>query len=245
MIVVVIRPWQARLIMALAFAVFLAGAYHLADQTSITSVLGPPPLSEPLFAIPGAEAMVGLAVNVDWGGDQIPTMLALFREARAHVTFFLTGRWAQENKELARLIAEEGHEIGNHGFTHTHPKQLTNQQLADHITKNQKHLEEIVGKVGKLYAPPYGEWDRRIVREAAALGYRTVLWTVDTVDWQDPPPDQILQRVLPKAQPGSIILMHPRANTILALPKLMRGLEEKGLRAVTISTMLKASESNR
>jgi peptidoglycan/xylan/chitin deacetylase (PgdA/CDA1 family) len=139
MIVVVIRPWQARLIMALAFAVFLAGAYHLADQTSITSVLGPPPLSEPLFAIPGAEAMVGLAVNVDWGGDQIPTMLALFREARAHVTFFLTGRWAQENKELARLIAEEGHEIGNHGFTHTHPKQLTNQQLADHITKNQKH----------------------------------------------------------------------------------------------------------
>lgn len=244
MIVVVIKPWQARLIMALSFALFLAGGYHLADQASIISVLGPPPLHEPLFRIPAAQGMVALAINVDWGGDQIPLMLALFRETGARVTFFLTGRWADENQDLARLLAEEGHEVGNHGFTHTHPKQLTNQQLAEHITKNQEHLAQIVGQVSRLYAPPYGEWDQRIVREAATLGYRTVLWTLDTVDWQDPSPHQILQRVLPKVQSGSIILMHPKANTVAALPELMRGLEEKGLRAVTISTMLEAYTSD-
>ena len=241
--VIFIRPWQARLIMALAFAMFLAGSYHLATPQLMTPTLGPPPKDEPLFAVPNAEGMVGLAVNVDWGSEQLPAMLAHFRQAGAKVTFFLTGRWAEQNTELARLLAEEGHEVGNHGLSHVHPKQLDERQLTEHITKNQQVLESIVGQVSKLYAPPYGEWDRRIVRVAAALGYRTVLWTLDTIDWQDPPPERILQRVLPKVQSGSIVLMHPTASTVSALPQLLRGLEEKGLRAVTLSTMLAASEA--
>ncbi|MGI6082006.1 MAG: polysaccharide deacetylase family protein [Limnochordia bacterium] len=240
--VILIRPWQARLIMALAFALFLAGGYHLAVPSPMMPALGPPPKDEPLFSVPNAEGLVGLAVNVDWGSDHLPSMLDQFRQADAKVTFFLTGRWAEQNTELARLLVEDGHEVGNHGLSHVHPKQLDERQLAEHIEKNQQVLESIVGKVSQLYAPPYGEWDRRLVRQVAALGYRTVLWTLDTIDWQDPPPERILQRVLPKVQSGHIILMHPTATTVRALPQLLRGLEEKGLRAVTLSTMLAASE---
>ena len=62
-------------------------------------------------------------------------MLAHFRQAGAKVTFFLTGRWAEQNTELARLLAEEGHEVGNHGLSHVHPKQLDERQLTEHITE--------------------------------------------------------------------------------------------------------------
>lgn len=241
MIIVVIKPWQARLIMALAFALFLAGGYRLSEHASMAPVSGRVGLGVPLFEVPGVKNMVSLAVNVDWGAEEIPAILDLFQQYGVKATFFLTGRWAKEHSELARAIAEAGHEIGNHGLTHAHPKQLGADALTEHVAENQSLLEGIVGGVSRLYAPPYGEWDRRIVRHVSGMGYHTVLWTLDTIDWQDPPPAKIVERVVPKARGGSIILMHPRPNTVAALPDLLRGLEQRGLQAVTISTMLAAS----
>jgi len=96
-------------------------------------------------------------------------------------------------------------------------------------------------KVGQLYAPPYGEWDRRVVRQAADLGFHTTLWTLDTRDWQDPDAATIVARVVPKAASGSIVLMHPKPNTVAALPAILDGLTAKGLRAVPLTEMLKAA----
>jgi peptidoglycan/xylan/chitin deacetylase (PgdA/CDA1 family) len=227
--------------MGLAFAVFLAGGYHFAEQAAVTNVSAPPILSTPLFVIPEAQGMMTLTVNVDWGSEQVTPILDIFEKHGVKATFFLTGKWAEGNQTLARSIVERGHEVGNHGRSHSHPKQLGDQALTQHIADNAALLKSIVGKVSKLYAPPYGEWDRRVVNKAAALGHYTVLWTIDTIDWQDPPAATIVERVTRKAQAGGIVLMHPKPNTVAALPTMITTLQSKGLRLVTLSEMITAA----
>lgn len=196
-----------------------------------------------VFEVPGAQGLAAFAVNVDWGEEHIPAMLDLFRDADVRVTFFVTGRWAERNPTLLRQMADAGHEIGNHGLSHAHPKQLTQTELAAHILDNQEVLNRLTGgRAARLYAPPYGEWDARIVARALELGFQTVLWTLDTIDWQEPKPETIIQRIAPKLGEGHIVLMHPRQNTLMALPALIAAANEKGLRLVPISEMLKAAE---
>lgn len=195
-----------------------------------------------VFEVPGARGMAAFAVNVDWGEEHIPALLELFRASDVRVTFFVTGRWAERHPTLLRQMAEGGHEIGNHGLSHAHPKQLTQTELAAHILDNQAVLDRLTGgRTARLYAPPYGEWDARIVGRALELGFHTVLWTLDTIDWQDPKPETIVQRIAPKLGEGYIVLMHPRQNTVSALPQLIAAAREKGLRLVPVGEMLDAA----
>ena len=91
-----------------------------------------------------------------------------------------------------------------------------------------------------LFAPPYGEQDARVVRTAAELGHWTTLWTLDTIDWQEPPPETIVERVVPRARDGAIVLMHPKPQTVAALPRIIAGLREKGYRLVPLWQMMQS-----
>lgn len=193
---------------------------------------------QPFFQGPKDRPFMSLTVNVDWGDDILPKMLEIFRENGVQVTFFITGRFAKKFPDLTRRLGEAGHEIASHGFTHAHPNQLGSAEFRDHVQKNVDLLEEISGQTPRLYAPPYGEWSERTVRLAANLGYRTILWTVDTVDWKRPPASTIVQRVVSRAGKGVIVLMHPTQPTLEALPAMIRGVKEKGLSLVTVSTLL-------
>lgn len=196
-----------------------------------------------VFHVEGVENMASFAVNVDWGEEHLPAMLDIFARNNVQVTFFLTGRWAEAHPELVRMMVDAGHEIANHGLTHAHPKQLTNAQLGEHILANQELLDRLTGgHASRLYAPPYGEWDERIVSFARELGFPTVLWTLDTIDWQDPSPNTIVQRVGEPLAAGNIVLMHPRRNTVEALPALIATAQAKGLKLVSIGTMLSKAE---
>jgi peptidoglycan/xylan/chitin deacetylase (PgdA/CDA1 family) len=244
MMIVVIKPWQAHMLLGLLFAIFLAGGYHIAQSMTLATVSGPPVLDQPVFEISGAGNLIALCINVDWGTEEIPSMLDIFDNYHAQVTFFLTGSWLEKNQELARQMVARGHEVANHGAAHAHPKQLSDQALVKHMADSAELIRRILGKETRLYAPPYGEWDRRIVQTAAKLGYYTILWTLDTIDWQDPSAATIVQRIVPKAKGGSIVLMHPRPNSVSALPQMLEGLQAKGLKAVTLSTMMEASRAN-
>lgn len=240
MIVVILRPWQVRLMLGLAVILFMAGSYRLTQQVITPVSTGTLSLDAPLFSVPGVDGLVTLAVNVDWGSEQILPMMEILKQHDTRVTFFVTGKWAAANVDLLKQMAAAGHEIANHGYSHVHPRQLSNDALAKHITDNQKLIEELVGKTSLLYAPPYGEWDRRVVQQAAKLGYRTVMWTIDTRDWQDPPADIVVARVVPKVTAGAIVLMHPKSNTVEALPSILAGLAAKRLKSVTLTEMLSA-----
>ncbi len=195
-----------------------------------------------IYRGPAELPWAALAINVDWGEEVLPEMLAVLRWHGVRATFFLTGRWARKFPDVARLIAEGGHEIGNHGLDHLHPTELADAELHRLVEENARLLESLTGRRPTLFAPPYGEVDERVVRVARSAGHYTVMWTVDTIDWQRPAPDVILDRVGRRLAPGAIILMHPTQPALQALPDMLRLIAHRGLMVVPVGQMVEALE---
>jgi len=182
---------------------------------------------------------VALAINVAWGEEYIPALLKIFQEEKVKATFFLVGTWIKTFPELVRSIEATGHELGNHGLSHGHPSQMNREELKRLILENTALMKSVTGKKpAALFAPPYGELTPSIVNTAGELGYRTIMWSVDSVDWKKPAPEIILQRILAKIEPGGIILLHPTVVTKAVMKDLIRELRKKGLEPGTVSSVL-------
>ncbi|MFW6029522.1 MAG: polysaccharide deacetylase family protein [Halanaerobiales bacterium] len=182
---------------------------------------------------------ISLTINVDWGEEYLTAMLEIFQKKDINVTFFVTGKWADKNKELLNRMSTLGHEIGNHGYSHAHPKQLSDAHLIELIKKNEELIFQITDKRTKLFAPPYGEVDDRIASVAASIGYNTIMWSADTIDWQRPPAEVVAQRAINKIDDGGIILMHPTKPSLEALDNIITTLESRGYNFVTVSELIR------
>jgi peptidoglycan/xylan/chitin deacetylase (PgdA/CDA1 family) len=136
--------------------------------------------------------------------------------------------------------------LGNHSYGHPDFRTLTAAQMRDELRRTEAALAAYCSQDPRpLFRPPYGGVDTDVLAVVGAAGYsRTVMWDVDTIDWrlvQDggPTADDIVAKVLSKARGGSIVLMHLGGyNTFEALPRIVAGLEEAGLRPVTLDEML-------
>lgn len=236
---------RRHLLLTLGFLLFLVGIWkgatalplnRGAQEATAPSALS---MSEPVRQVTSAGKRMALTINVDWGNEVIPQILDVLEEKDVRATFFLTGRWASKFPEMAKMIAENGHEIGNHGLSHAHPTQLSATALTEHIAENVKRLREATGvDPVPLYAPPYGEQNARVVEEARSHGHWTTLWTLDTIDWQNPAPATILQRIVPRAVDGGIVLMHPKPQSLEALPAMIDGVKERGFTWFPLHAMI-------
>lgn len=223
--------------------VMLAGAYLLALALLIggAGIFLPhteTAMAEPYRAGSAESRLISLAVNVDWGEEYLPDMLSILAKNDICVTFFLTGRWCENNAELAKMIAEAGHEIGNHGYSHKSPNASSIEEIIDEITRTEQAVEQATGIKTRLYAPPSGEEEEHVLQAAEQAGYHTILWSVDTIDWQKPDAATIIQRVMGKVHGGAIILAHPTASTVEALPALIEQLQAEGYTFVPVSENL-------
>lgn len=184
---------------------------------------------------------VVLLINVDWGTDELRRMLPILKRKNARATFFLSGRWASDHPNLTRLIVSEGHEVATHGHDLTHgPKALAAAgRLKEDIRTSVAVIEEITGRKVKYYAPHKSEVDQTILQTAADLNLQTVLYSLDTVDWnvQYATPERILG-TFQKARAGDLILMHPKENTVQVLEQAIDLLQSRGYQLVTLSEML-------
>lgn len=192
----------------------------------------------PYYRGPADQPLVSLMINVDWGNEVIPEMLEVFRRYNVVTTWFLTGTWAEKYPDLAAAIAMDGHEIGNHGGWHALPSEMTREQIQDLILTGEDKIMDITGQKPMLFAPPAGDFNRQTVAVAAELGYRTILWTIDTVDWQRPAPTVIIDRVVTRIQNGALVLMHPTEPTLQALPLIIEQLQKRGYSIVPVSQIL-------
>lgn len=193
---------------------------------------------QPVYHGPDDAKLVALTVNVDWGEEFIPIILEICREHDIHLTFFLTGRWAGKFPDLVRRMADEGHEIGNHGFGHPHPDLLSTEQNFRDIQRAEAAIQRIISRRTTLFAPPYGERGSAVLKASEQAGYRTILWSVDTLDWKVHNADVITGRVVNRVHPGAIVLMHPLDATTKALPVIITELEKDGYQLVTVSRLL-------
>lgn len=198
------------------------------------------PTINPIYIGDTQEKALALMFNVDWGEEIIPELLEVLKEKQVKATFFVSGRFAKKFPEIILKISREGHEIGNHGYSHLYPNKLNLEQNIHEITATEKVFQELKIDITKIFAPPYGEHGKTVLQAADSLGYKTIMWTLDTIDWQDPSPEVILKRILPKADHGSLILMHPKKCTLQALPTLITSLQNEGYLFKKVTEIIKS-----
>lgn len=202
-----------------------------------------PPL--PVYRGNAAKPSVGLMINVAWGNEYLPSILDTLDKTGTKATFFLDGSWLGKNKEMALEIKRRGHEISNHAYSHKNMSRISDADQLQEISKTQALLEKSLGVDNRLFAPPSGDYDARTVRIAAGLGLTTVLWTLDTVDWQHPPASAVVSKIGANVAPGSLILMHPTDTTEQALAGIIRAIQAKGLVPGTVAETLSPARLER
>jgi len=192
----------------------------------------------PLYRGRPEKRQVALTVNVAWGHDYLPAMLDLLKDRGVHVTFFVQGDWAEKFPGLVARMAADGHEIGSHGYSHPHMATMSEAEIAVEISRADRVLADITGRHPHLFAPPYGEVTREILFTAARLGYRTSLWSCDTIDWRGEPAEVVLARFRRRVAAGSIVLMHPTPATVQALPSMLDYLQANDWTPVTVGELI-------
>lgn len=197
------------------------------------------PTINPIYMGDTQEKAVAMMFNVDWGKEIIPDLLEILKEKKVTATFFISGNFAKKYPEIVANIANSGHEIGNHGYSHPHPDKLNLEQNMKEITDTEKVFQELKIETSKIFAPPYGEHGKIVLQAATTLGFQTIMWTLDTIDWQDPTPEVILNRIIPKVDHGALILMHPKICTLQALPRLIASLSEEGYQFKKVTEIIK------
>ncbi|WP_409305471.1 polysaccharide deacetylase family protein [Peribacillus sp. SCS-155] len=195
--------------------------------------------SAPIYRAHPDKPVVSFIVNVAWGNEYLTKMLATLKEHGVKATFFLEGRWAKNNPELVKMIEEGGHEIGNHSYSHPDMKTLSSEASKNEIQKTNEVIHAVTNGVkSKWFAPPSGSYREETVNIAASLGMGTIMWSVDTIDWQKPSPDILINRVVSKVHPGAFVLMHPTDSTARSLDTLIKEIKKKNLHIMTVSDAL-------
>ncbi|WP_203362352.1 polysaccharide deacetylase family protein [Bacillus sp. REN10] len=182
--------------------------------------------------------MIAFGINVAWGEEYLPDMLATLKKHQIHATFFFEGKWVKKHPDLAKMIVKAGHEAGNHSYSHPDMAVLSANKTKEEMVKTNEVIEAITGHTPKLFAPPSGSFNEQTIQEAHKLGMLTTLWTVDTIDWRKPTPNALIERVMDKVHPGAIILMHPTKSSSASLNTLIQEIEAKDFKIGTVSNLL-------
>jgi peptidoglycan/xylan/chitin deacetylase (PgdA/CDA1 family) len=212
-----------------------------------TSACVPPPGVQPVSSVEidqGNTSRPQIALTFDAGGPATPTaqILNILAKYHLHVTWFVTGQWALDNPELVQRIHAEGHEIGNHTMNHLDLTTLPDARVCQELNQAEQVISGITGQTTRPYfRPPNGARNAHVRALAANLGYRTVYWTIDTIDWrEDATPESITERVMNNLSNGVIVLMHA-GSTVEAqtLDGLIAKIEQRGYQIVTLTQLLR------
>ncbi len=176
-----------------------------------------------------------LMINVYWGNEYIAKMLETLEENDVKTTFFIGGSWAEDYPEILKEIYDGGHEIANHAYSHPDLKEKSLEINKTEISKTTDIIKELLNVEMTLFAPPSGSYSETTLQVAKELGYTTIMWTRDTIDWRDQDRELIYSRAVKNAAGGDLILMHPTKETANALPDIIKTLKDQGFNLTTVS----------
>ncbi|WP_373229543.1 polysaccharide deacetylase family protein [Cohnella sp.] len=196
----------------------------------------------PIYRGNSAKPMVALMINVAWGDEYLLPMLDILKDSGVKATFFFDGSWLSKHADLAKSIMAQGHEVSNHAYSHPNMSQLSDARQREEIAKTEALLKKL-GVINVWFAPPSGDYNDRTVKLASELGLRTVLWTLDTLDWKKPEPSTVVAKVSKQVSPGSLILMHPTATSQGALRGMINVIKGKGYSLGTVSETLSSDRA--
>lgn len=183
-----------------------------------------------------------IAITFDDGPHpkNTPRLLDMLRERNIKATFYVIGRNVDLYPNVLRRTVSEGHEVGNHTFSHPVLSKLSDSAVRQELTKCRDAVARAAGVKPRTMRPPYGALLQR-QREwiHAELDYPTIMWSVDPLDWKRPGPSVVASRILKATTPGAIVLAHDlHSSTVDAMPATLDGLLNKGFKFVTVSQLL-------
>jgi peptidoglycan/xylan/chitin deacetylase (PgdA/CDA1 family) len=169
-----------------------------------------------------------------------PKLLDLLAANHIKATFFVIGENVVEHPEIVARAAREGHEIGNHSWSHPNFGKMSDESVRRQLRQTDDAIKSATGKRPTLMRPPYGSITAREKRWIHdEFGYDIILWDVDPYDWKRPGPAVVRNRILKETRPGSIVLSHDiHPGTIEAMPSTFEELEAKGFKFVTVSELI-------
>lgn len=182
---------------------------------------------------------VALTFEASFGRDRAQAVLDLLRHHGVAATWFLSGEWMDQCASVAREISRAGQQVELHGHRHVHFRELTPEQLRGEIVRSTAVLRRVLGRNPRFLRPPFGSMSPEVEKVASEFELRVVLWSVDSLDWQNPRVEEIEARVLGGVHPGAIVLMHATADQAPgALARIIPGLRSAGYELATIDRLL-------
>jgi peptidoglycan/xylan/chitin deacetylase (PgdA/CDA1 family) len=170
-------------------------------------------------------------------------LLDVLAKHSVRATFFMIGRYVLQRPDIARAVAQAGHVIGNHTFTHPLLIFKSAAQTRTELMDCRQALEDSIGRHSNLFRPPFGGRRPGTLRIARELGLQTVMWSVTGYDWKAPPAAAIEQKVERQMHGGDVILLHDgghramgedRAQTVIATENLILRYHDRGYQFVTV-----------
>ena len=199
----------------------------------------------PVYSVMRTDRAIALTVDAAWEADKTDFILDTLKQYNIKATFFLCGVWVETYPDKVKAIAAAGHEIGNHSLTHPHMNSISVAEIQKEISLLDDEIERLIGSRTKLFRAPYGEYNDQVIKTVREFGYEPVQWNIDTIDWKEERSAKtILDTVLPKLSPGSIILCHNNGYKIKEyLPTLIKTAIDEGYTFVTVSELLLSGET--
>ncbi|HPU01020.1 MAG: polysaccharide deacetylase family protein [Firmicutes bacterium] len=237
---ILIDKRRLKLIFGLAIVtalLLLTPLLNLPDR--LATVVGQGERLVPIYYVDTNEKKVAFSFDASWGAERTEKILQILKENEIKTTFFLTGFWVEAYPHYVKLIAEEGHEIGNHTLTHPHLNSLTKEEIKAELKNVEEMIQQVSGQKTTLFRPPFGEYNNQVIEAASELGYKTIQWSIDSLDWQNLSREEIIERVTSRAHKGAIILFHNNGlHTADALPEIIAYYRKHGYEILPVSQLI-------
>ncbi len=193
----------------------------------------------PVYCVQRDDKCVSLTFDAAWGNEDTQQLIDTLGVYGVKATFFVVGAWAEKYPESVKALHDAGHEVMTHSDDHAHFNSLSPEQIRDNLNRGCDKIEAVTGVRPTLFRAPYGEYNDTVISTAEAMGFHTIQWDVDSLDWKDLSAAEITQRVTSGVGSGSIVLFHNAAkHTPEALPGVIEWLLANGYRIVPVSEIL-------
>lgn len=191
--------------------------------------------SEIIYSGNAKNNTISIMINVYMGNEYVEQMIDILNQNEVKATFFVGGVWVEKNQECFMKIYNSGNEIGSHGYWHKDHSKLSDEQQINEIKLTESVVEGLTGFKMSLFAPPSGSFNKHTAYIAENLGYKTIMWSKDTIDWRDQDEQVIFDRATKNCQSGDLVLMHPTKASAECLDRIIKEYKEKGLNIDTVS----------
>ena len=220
------------------FALFLMSSLFT-EMPQIAIETGSVSKNLPIYSVKTEEPKVALTINCAWNADDIDKILETTEKENVKITFFMVGDWIEKNTEAVKKIHAAGHELANHSYSHPHVSNLNYDKNVEQIKKCSELIKSITGKESTLYRGPYGEYNDTVLQAAKDTNHTAIQWSIDTLDYNSLTGEQMWERIEPKLENGSIILMHNGTeNTANSLQMIIQNIKAKGFSIVPVSELI-------